>query len=86
MCSIIVFFYKIYYTFRDLHTRVILSNILKVTLDVVETFFFTERTAAHASSMHLYIIFAQKLSMCYWKTELVESYQGLLETYYVLLF
>ena len=34
--------------------------------------------------MNLYVIFVYcslKLSMCYWKTELAESYQGLLEFY-----
>ena len=38
----------------------------------------TERAAARASTMNLYIIFVlqpQKLSMCYWKTELGESFQ-----------
>ena len=47
-------------------------------------FFFSERAAARASTMNLYIglifvLWAQKHSVCYWKTELGESYQGLLE-------
>ena len=35
MCSIIVFnfFNKIYNTYRDLHIRIILNNVLKITLD-----------------------------------------------------
>ena len=37
MCSIIVFlffifFYKIYNTYHDLHTRIILNNVLKLLL------------------------------------------------------
>ena len=37
MCSIILFFLifknKIYNTYRDLHTRIILNNVLKITVD-----------------------------------------------------
>ena len=82
MCNI--FLNKIYNTYRDLHTRIILNNVLKVTLYIVENVFSPERAAARASTMNLYIIFvlqAQKLYMCYWKTELGESYQDLLEFY-----
>ena len=32
MCSIIVFFLKIYNTYPDLHTRIILNNVLKLLL------------------------------------------------------
>ena len=40
-----------YNTYRDLHTRIILNNVLKVTLDNVENvFFFLERAAAPAST------------------------------------
>ena len=47
-------------------------------------FIVDARAAARASTINLYIIFvlqAQKLLMCYWKTELIESYQGFLEFY-----
>ena len=58
MCSIVflIFKNKIYNTYRDLHKHIILNNVLKVTLDIVENFFF-ERAAARASTMNLYIIF-----------------------------
>ena len=50
MCSIIVFLNfknKIYNTYHDLHTRIILNNVLKVTLDIVENvFFFFSRTSS----------------------------------------
>ena len=37
MCSIVFYFFnKIYNTYRDLHTRVILNNVSKVTLDIAE--------------------------------------------------
>ena len=49
------FLNKIYNTYRDLHTRVILNNLLKVTLDIVENVFLRE--AARASTMNLYLIF-----------------------------
>ena len=53
----LIFLNKIYNTYRDLHTRIILNNVLKVTLDIVEkVFFFPERAAARASTMNLYII------------------------------
>ena len=41
-----------YNTYRDLHTRIILNNVLKVTLDIVENVFFFERAAARASIMN----------------------------------
>ena len=52
------FLNKIYNTYRDLHTRIILNNVLKVTLDIVENVSLPpERAAARASTMNLYIIF-----------------------------
>ena len=60
--------------YRDLHTRIILNNVIKVTLDIVE-FFFRTSSCARINYAH------QKHSMCYWKTELGETYQGLLEFY-----
>jgi hypothetical protein len=41
----------------DLLTRLILYNVLKVTLDIVENVFFFERAAARAWTMNLYVIF-----------------------------
>ena len=40
MCSIIVFLNKIYYTYCDLHTRIILNNYYKFTLDIAEIVIF----------------------------------------------
>ena len=60
MCSIFYFFIflnKIYNTYRDLQTRIILNNVLKATLDIVKNVFFPERTGARASAMNLYFIF-----------------------------
>ena len=38
--------------------RIILNNVLKVTLDIVENVFFSpERAVARATTMNLYIIF-----------------------------
>ena len=35
MCSIIVFnFFNKIYMYRDLHTRIISNNVLKITLDI----------------------------------------------------
>ena len=42
MCSIIVFLNKIYNTYRDLHMRIILNNVLKLLLimqSIVENVF-----------------------------------------------
>ena len=38
MCSIVFFYFqnKICNTYRDLHTRIILNNVLKVTFGIVE--------------------------------------------------
>ena len=39
MCSIVFFLIfknKIYNTYYDLHTRIILNNVLKITIDIVE--------------------------------------------------
>ena len=65
MCSIVflTFKNKIYNTYRDLHTRIKLNTVLKVTLDIVENvffFFFPERAAARRLTMNLYIIFVFK--------------------------
>ena len=50
MCSIVFlnFLNKIYNTYRDLHTRIILNSVLKVTLDIVENLFFLPRTSSCA--------------------------------------
>ena len=40
-----MFLNKIYYTYRDLHTRIILNNVLKVYLDTVELLFRTSSCA-----------------------------------------
>ena len=48
MCSIIVFLNKMYNTYRDLHTRIVLNNVLKVTLDILENVFFPPRTSSCA--------------------------------------
>ena len=87
MCSIVflIFFNKIYDTYRDLHMRIILNNALKVTLDIVENFFFFPKRAAVCINYEFIYnlrIVGSKFSMCYWKTELGESYQCLLELYY----
>ena len=50
------FLNRIYNLYRDLHTRIILINALKVTLDIVNLF-FSKRAAARVSIMNLYIIF-----------------------------
>ena len=48
--AILLFFLikKNYNTYRDLNTRIILNNVLKVTLDIVENVFFpNEQLRAH---------------------------------------
>ena len=46
-----------YNSYRDLNTRIILNNALKVTLDIIDNVSFPpERVAARASTMNLYII------------------------------
>ena len=42
MCSIVflIFKNKMYNTYLDLNRRIILNNVLKVTLDIVENVFF----------------------------------------------
>ena len=60
MCKYCFFFNFLklnYSTYRDLNMRIILNNVLKVTLDIVENVFVFEREAACASTMKLYIIF-----------------------------
>ena len=57
MCSIVFNFFlnKIYNTYRDLQTRIILNNVLKVTLDIVEIFFLpNEQLRAH--QLWIYIL------------------------------
>ena len=82
MCSIVFnFLNNIFNTYLDVHTRIILNNVLKVTLDIVEIFFPRMSSCAHINYEFIYnlLIVGSKLSMCYWKTELGESYQDLLD-------
>ena len=53
-CFFLIFLNKIYNTYRDLHTRLILNNVLKVTLDIVENVFFSERAAARINYEFIY--------------------------------
>ena len=48
-CFVFIFLNKIYNTYSDPHTRIILNNVLKVTLDIVENdfFFSNEQLRAH---------------------------------------
>ena len=70
MCSIVflIFKNKIYNTYRDLHTRLILNNALKVTLDIVENV-FSPRTSSWARINYEFIyilcIVGSKLFMYY---------------------